>query len=46
MQLVLAARNGVITFRLSPCPEWLKRALDRTEYEIELRTWIELDSES
>jgi predicted ABC-type ATPase len=33
-QLVLAARNGVITFRLSPCPEWLKRALDRTVYEI------------
>jgi predicted ABC-type ATPase len=33
-QLVLSARNSVITFRLSPCPEWLKRALDRTEYEI------------
>jgi predicted ABC-type ATPase len=32
-QLVLSARNGVVTFRVTPCPQWLKKALDRTEYE-------------
>lgn len=26
--------DGVIDFRFSPSPEWLRRALDRTEYEI------------
>jgi predicted ABC-type ATPase len=34
IQLVLSARNGAITFLPSPCPEWLKRALDGTEYQI------------
>jgi len=31
---VLSTRNGVIDFRFSPSPEWLRRALDRTEYKI------------
>ena len=33
-QLVLSARNGVVTFRTSPCPGWLKQALDQTEYDV------------
>ena len=33
-QLVLSARNGVVTFRKSPCPEWLKGALDQTEHDV------------
>ena len=33
-QLVLSARNGVVTFRQSPCPNWLQGALDQTEYAV------------
>ena len=33
-ELVLSARNGVVTFRQSPCPHWLKGALDQTEYAV------------
>jgi len=33
-QLVLSARSGCITYRRQPCPEWLRRVLDDSEYQI------------
>jgi predicted ABC-type ATPase len=33
-QLVLSAQAGAITFRASPCPDWLEQAMYRTEYEV------------
>jgi predicted ABC-type ATPase len=34
IELVLSARSGVVTFRKSPCPVWLKGAIAQTEYDI------------